>query len=74
MRAYFAELYQRRIVEPLSREKTSSARREIIAASAAGALFGLLFWWLNHDLSPSAEDMGEFYWRLMAMGSEGMIR
>ena len=70
MRAYFADLYQRRIVEPLRLGNTLPARGEIIAASAAGALF----WWLAHDLSPSAEEMGDLYWRLMAMGSEGVIR
>lgn len=73
MRAYFADLYHRRIVEPLSLGNTVSAKGEMIAASAAGALFGLLSWWLAHDLSPSAEEMGDLYWRLMAMGGEGMI-
>lgn len=70
MRAYFADLYSRRIVEPLSLGNTVSAKGEMIAASAAGALFGLLSWWLAHNLSPSAEEMGDLYWKLMAMGSE----
>ena len=74
MRAYFADLYQRRIVEPLSLGNILSAKGEMIAASAAGALFGLLSWWLTHDLSPSAEEMGDLYWKLMAMGGEGIIR
>lgn len=74
MTVYFAELYQRRIVEPFSLGKTLSVRGEIVAASAAGALFGLLSWWLAHNLSPSAEEMGDLYWKLMAMGSEGITR
>ncbi len=73
MRAYFAELYQRRVIEPSGLGTTAPVRRELIAVSAAGALFGLLSWWLNHDLCPSAEEIGDFYWRLMAAGNEKMM-
>jgi hypothetical protein len=54
--------------------KTSLAREEILAACAAGAWFGLLSRWLTHALSPSAQEMGDLYWRLMARGNEGMTR
>jgi AcrR family transcriptional regulator len=68
MRNYFAELYQRHILEALSPEKRSPLQEELIAAHAAGSLFGLIVWWLNHDASLSAEKMGEIYWQLMAKG------
>ncbi len=74
MRTYFAELYQRRVLEPLNMGKAPSLRSELIAAHAAGSLFGLISWWLAHDLSPSAEDMGNLYWGLMTMDTESMIR
>ncbi|HET8846161.1 MAG TPA: TetR/AcrR family transcriptional regulator [Ktedonobacteraceae bacterium] len=74
MRTYFAELYQRRVLEPLNMEKTTPLRGELIAAHAAGSLFGLISWWLGHTLSPSAEEMGELYWSLMTMDTESMIR
>ncbi len=74
MRTYFAELYQRRVLGSLNREKLAPLSGELIAAHAAGSLFGLISWWLAHDLFPSAEEMGDLYWRLMAMGTEGMVR
>ena len=68
MRNYFAELYQRFILEPLNIENRTPVQKELLAAHAAGSLFGLITWWLNHDVSLSAERMGEIYCQLMAVG------
>lgn len=72
MRTYFAELFLRQTLEPLKRENISSLSNELLAAHAAGSLFGLLSWWLNHEAPPSAEQMGSVYFQLMAKGGEGL--
>ena len=72
MRNYFAELYQRSILAPLNRGNKSPLQEELIAAHAAGSLFGLIAWWLNHESSISAEKMGDVYCQLMAKGGENL--
>lgn len=72
MRTYFAELFLRQTLEPLKRENVPSLSNELIAAHAAGSLFGLLSWWLNHEAPPSAEQMGTVYFQLMAKGGENL--
>ena len=70
MRTYFTELYQRFLQrDRLKLESLPLASSEIIAAHAAGSLLGLLSWWLNHEVIPSAEDMGTIYCQLMANGN-----
>lgn len=70
MRTYFAELFQRYTLEPVKSGNLSSVRNELIAAHAAGSLLGLISWWLTHEVSPSAEQMGTVYFQLMAKGAE----
>ncbi len=72
MRTYFAELFQRYTLDPVERENPSSLRNELIAAHAAGSLFGLISWWLRHGVSPFAEQMGSVYFQLMAKGAENI--
>lgn len=70
MRTYFTELCQRFLSgAPLKMVCPSSVSRELFAVHAAGSLLGLLSWWLNNDVSFSAEDMGTNYCRLMAKES-----
>jgi len=67
MRIYFAELCQRFLSgDLLKMGNPSLVSNEIIAVHAAGSLLGLLSWWLNHEVSLSAEDMGTIYCQLMA--------
>ena len=67
MRTYFTELCQRFLpADPLKVGNVSSMSSEILAVHAASSLLGLLSWWLNHETSLSAEDMGKIYCRLMA--------
>ncbi len=67
MRVYFTELCQRFLPESLLKMKGSSlVSSEILAVHAAGSLLGLLSWWLNQEVSLSAEDMGTIYCQLMA--------
>lgn len=68
MRNYFAELYQRFILEPLDTKNMPALQKELIAAHAAGSLFGLISWWLNREIPLPAEKMGEVYCQLMAVG------
>jgi AcrR family transcriptional regulator len=72
MRTYFAELFQRYTLDAVEGENSSSLRNELIAAHAAGSLFGLISWWLRHGGSLSAEHMGAVYFQLMAKGAENL--
>ncbi|HTK10098.1 MAG TPA: TetR/AcrR family transcriptional regulator [Ktedonobacteraceae bacterium] len=72
MRMYFAELFQRYTLDVVERENASSLGSELIAAHAAGSLFGLISWWLHHENSPSAEEMGSVYFQLMVKGVENV--
>jgi AcrR family transcriptional regulator len=74
MRSYFIDLCQRVILRDLlSRGILSPLSGELIAAYAAGALFGLISWWFVHQFSPSAEEMGAFLWQLMEKAVTGYI-
>ena len=67
MRTYFTELCQRFLQgDRLKTGGPSLVSNEIIAVHAAGSLLSLLSWWLNHEVSLSAEDMGMIYCQLMA--------
>lgn len=67
MRTYFTELCQRFLPKDLLKMGSPSlVSSELLAAHAAGSLLGLLSWWLNQEVSLSAEDMGTIYCQLMA--------
>jgi AcrR family transcriptional regulator len=66
MRSYFIELCQRFLQqEPLNLSCILAIDHEIFAAHAAGSLFGLISWWLDHEVSPSADEMGTIFSQLM---------
>jgi len=66
IRGYFTELCQRfLLLESLKTRCPSLLDGEIFAAHAAGSLFGLISWWLDHAVTPSAEEMGTTYGQLM---------
>lgn len=74
MRSYFRDLCQRVILRDLlSKGILSPLSGELISAYSEGALFGLISWWLMHQLSPSAEEMGAFLWQLMEKAVAGYI-
>jgi AcrR family transcriptional regulator len=72
LRTYFAELFQRYTLDSVEGENSPSLRNELIAAHAAGSLFGLISWWLRHGSSLSAEHMGTVYFQLMTKGAESI--
>ncbi|GHO98187.1 TetR family transcriptional regulator [Reticulibacter mediterranei] len=68
MRNYFIELCQRFLQQqqgPLNLSCIPAIEHEIFVAHAAGSLFGLISWWLNHEVSPSSEEMGTIFFQLM---------
>jgi hypothetical protein len=66
MRSYFIELCQRFLQqEPLNLSCILAIDHEIFAAHAAGSLFGLISWWLDHEVSPSSDEMGTIFFQLM---------
>lgn len=65
-RTYFTELYQRRVLSQFRTGEIASIKHDLLAAHAAGSLMGLIDYWLKEELLPSAEEMGDLYWRLMS--------
>jgi AcrR family transcriptional regulator len=69
LRTYFAEQFHQYFLEPKNHGNLPSWNNNLIAAHAAGSLFGLISWWLNHhEAFLSAERMGAIYIQLMAEG------
>lgn len=73
MRAYFVLLLQRYLLAEPEMGALEPIYGEVIAAHAAGALFGLISWWINQDGVPIAGTMGTAYVRLMTEGA-GYVR
>ncbi len=74
MKTYFIELGQRFLpVEQLNIGGPLLISNEMLAIHAAGSLLSLLTWWLNHDATPSAQDMGTIYCQLMSRGTGGLL-
>ena len=73
MRRYLAELIQNYVILPLIARGKAGVDPELLAAHAAGSLFALLVWWLDHKLVQSAEEMGTLFWRLMTPGIEDVL-
>jgi AcrR family transcriptional regulator len=68
MRSYFIELCQRFLQqqqEQLDLSCIPVIEHEIFAAHAAGSLSGLISWWLDHEVSPSSDEMGAIFFQLM---------
>jgi hypothetical protein len=66
MRSYFTGLCQRFLQQgPLNLSCIPAIEHEIFAAHAAGSLFSLISWWLDHEVSPSSEEMGTIFFQLM---------
>jgi Transcriptional regulator len=74
LRSYFTELCQRILLSNGPQAGCSSFWEiEIFSAHAAGSLFGLISWWLNHEITPSAEQMGMIYFQFMTKGNNAEI-
>lgn len=64
---YIARISEKQIAWLLPRDTQPLVPIEILARHIAGALFGLILWWLENDMPRSPEEMGLFF-RQMAMG------
>ena len=73
MKRYLAALIQNYVIKPLLARGKVVVDSELLAAHAAGSLLALLVWWLDHNLMPSAEEMGTLFWRLMTPGIEDVL-
>jgi AcrR family transcriptional regulator len=75
LRSYFVELFRRyaRQIEGMARLPQPTA--DIVVANAAGALLGMIGWWLNEagDPPPNPTDMGTLYFKLMAQGASHLV-
>ncbi|HEV2654455.1 MAG TPA: TetR/AcrR family transcriptional regulator [Ktedonobacteraceae bacterium] len=73
LRKCLALLIQKRVLQPLSERSNTKIAPELLAAHSAGSLLALVIWWLDADLAPTAEKMGELFYRLIAPGVEGVL-
>lgn len=69
MQSYFVELFQRHLLAQQGSSCAPTVNNELVAVHAAGALLGLLGWWLNNSNALSAGEMGQIYFRLMSKGA-----
>ncbi len=61
-------ILQHRVLKPLFDESKQQIDPELLAMHAAGSLLFLAMWWLNHNLTPPAEELGAIFMRLVAPG------
>ncbi|WP_165423324.1 TetR/AcrR family transcriptional regulator [Ktedonosporobacter rubrisoli] len=74
MRNIIARLIERYILTPFLSEETTNVDVELVANYQAGALLAMVSWWLDHKLTPTAEEMGDLFWRLINPGVESVLK
>lgn len=67
---HFARGIEQRLRELQSMEELSSVRRQAVAHSLAGALFSMLFWWLDRGMPDPAAEMDKLYHRIVWSGAD----
>ena len=65
---YFARSIAARLEAMPHTRSLSASRRSALGQAYAAAMFGLLFWWLNHDTEASPAQMDEFFHRMVWSG------
>lgn len=73
MKRYLAELLQNYVIMPLIARGKAGVDPELLATHAAGSLYALLVWWLDHNFIYSVEEMGNLFCRLMTPGIEDVL-
>ena len=73
MRTWLARVMQHRVLKPLLEESAADIDAELLAMHCAGSLLSLVIWWLDHDLSPEAEQLGYLFWRLVSPGVHDVL-
>ncbi len=73
MRGYLATLIQKYVIIPLLERGTALIEPELLSTHAAGSLMALITWWLDSQLVPSAEEMGDLFWRLITPGVQDVL-
>ena len=68
IRAYLAQLTRHQLAQTLPREAKTTVPTEIIAQYIAGAIFGLIVWWLENDMPHSPEAMAQMFHRMVLPG------
>jgi AcrR family transcriptional regulator len=68
MQKWLASLIQHRVLRSRIEQSTREVDAELLAMHCAGSLLALVIWWLDHDLTPAAEQMGYLFWQLVAPG------
>jgi hypothetical protein len=69
---HFARGIEQRLKQ-LRSEEHPAAARQAISHSLAGALFSMLFWWLDRSMPLPAAEMDELYHRLAWSGTAAAL-
>lgn len=63
--AQFARGIEQRLIETGAARAIAAEERGPISHALAGALFGLLIWWIHHAMPRSAEDMDKLFHQIV---------
>ncbi len=66
-------ILQHRVLKPLFERSSQHVDPELLAMHAAGSLLFLAIWWLDHALTPSAEELGHLFGQLIAPGVDNVL-
>jgi AcrR family transcriptional regulator len=73
MHRWLASLIQHRVLKLRIEQSTRVVDAELLAMHCAGSLLALVIWWLDHDLSPAAEQLGSLFWQLISPGINDVL-
>jgi AcrR family transcriptional regulator len=68
MHRWLASLIEHRVLKLRTEQSTSTIDKGLLAMHCAGSLLALIIWWLDHDLAPTAEQLGYLFWQLISPG------
>ncbi|HLZ57782.1 MAG TPA: TetR/AcrR family transcriptional regulator [Ktedonosporobacter sp.] len=68
LRTLFADLLTGTVIRELVATAPTPLPADLIAAHAAGSLFSLIVWWIEHELCFSPQEMGQLFRRLTDEG------
>ncbi len=73
MHRWLASLIQHRVLKAHIEQCTREVDAGLLAMHCAGSLLALVIWWLDHDLSPAAEELGNLFWQLISPGINDVL-
>lgn len=73
MHRWLASLIEHRVLKAHIEQCVSDVDAGLLAMHCAGSLLALVIWWLDHDLTPAAEQLGYLFWQLISPGINDVL-